>query len=106
MSVYKANNSKWYCKFQLNGERRHLLCTGATNEKEALKLESQFMYKLQQQQNGVIPRDENKYPTLKKVLDNYLKYSLLNRKVYKQDIARVNLVVSFWGETRKANTIF
>lgn len=104
MAVYKTNK-KWYCKFQLNGERRHFLCAGATTEKEALRLENQFKYKLQQQQNGVIPKDEKKYPSLKKVLDNYLKYSLLNRKVYKQDVARVKLVLSFWGETRKANAI-
>lgn len=88
-------NGKWYCRFQLNGERKHLLCTGATNKKEAEQMENAFKYKLQQQQNGIIPRNE-KGVSLNKVLDNFLDYSQHNKKSYKQDKSRVKLLKEYF----------
>ncbi len=60
MTVKQHNNGDLYCRFQINGERKHLKCTGATSKREAEQMEASFMHKLQQQQNGVIPREEKK----------------------------------------------
>lgn len=95
MTVKQQKNGKWYCRFQLNGERHHLLCKGATNRKEAEQTENAFKYKLQQQQNGVIPRDD-KGVTLNKVFDNFLEYSEHNKKSYKQDKSRVRLLKEYF----------
>lgn len=51
MSTYEKNG-KYYCRFQVNGERHHYKCNGATSIKEAQKIENQYIYKVQQQQNG------------------------------------------------------
>lgn len=79
MAVKQHSNGKWYCRFQLKGERKHLLCKGAKNRKEAEQIENAFKYKLQQQQNGIIPRNDNGV-TLNKVFDNFLAYSEHNKK--------------------------
>ncbi len=83
MTISKKNG-KWYCRFQLNGERHHYLCSGATTEKEARKLENQFLYKLQQQQNGVIPKEVKriKLKVLNKLYDDYAR---INKKSYGRD---------------------
>ena len=57
MSIYEKKG-KYYCRFQINGERHHYKCNGATSIKEAQKIENQYIYKVQQQQNGVLPKDE------------------------------------------------
>ena len=51
MTISKRNG-KYYCRFQINGERHHYLCSGASSVKEAEKMENAFKYKLMQQQNG------------------------------------------------------
>ncbi len=72
MSVKKQSNGKWYCRFTIRGERKHLLCIGATNKAEAEDLEAQYKYRLMQQQNGVMPRDtKNIY--FKRLKDLYSK---------------------------------
>ncbi len=95
MTVKQQKNGKWYCRFQLNGERLHLLCAGAKNKNEAEQMENAFKYKLQQQQNGVIPRDD-KGVTLNKVFDSFLDYSEHNKKSYKQDKSRVRLLKEYF----------
>ena len=57
MTVRQHSNGKWYCRFMVRGVSKHLLCDGATNAKEAKEIENAFMYKLQQQLNGVIPKN-------------------------------------------------
>lgn len=105
MAIYKKKNGKYYCRFQIDGERHHFLCAGAESEKDAKKLESQFMFKVQQQQNGVIPKDEKAKIKLKKLKDNYLAYSKLNRAVYKQDIGRMKIIFEFFDENKNADSI-
>ncbi len=104
MTITKRNG-KYYCRFQLNGERHHYLCNGATSKSEAEKIENAFKYKLQQQQNGVIPREDKKRYKLKKLKENFLEYSKLNRSVYKQDIGRLNIAFQFFNEDKYADTI-
>jgi len=56
MTVSKKKD-KWYYQFMLNGERKHGLCTGASDKKEAEQFENAIKFRLAQQQNGVIPRE-------------------------------------------------
>lgn len=108
MTVRKKNG-KYYSRFQINGERHHYLCSGATSVKEAEKMESAFKYKLMQQQNGIIPR-EGKKLTLSNLFNVYLKYAETNKKSYKQDKCRISIIKEYFKNTKyikdiKANNI-
>ncbi len=104
MTVKQRKNGKWYCRFQVNGERLHLLCPGATNKKDAEQIENAFKYRLQQQQNGVISKEEKKM-TVDKLCDKYLEYSELNKKSYKQDKSRVKQIREFFKKYKYINNI-
>lgn len=104
MTVTKKNN-KYYCRFQIKGERHHYLCKGATNKHQAEQIEAALKFKLMQQQNGVIPRDEKK-KSLGEVLSNFLDYSKLNKKTYTHDRGRINLILTFWKDSRTAESIY
>lgn len=101
----REKNGKWYSRFQINGERHHFLCPGATTRKEAENMEAQFKYKVQQQQNGVIPKEGKKRYKLKTLKNNFLKYSEQNRKVYKQDVGRLRIASVFFSDDRYADSI-
>lgn len=100
MTISKKNG-KWYCRFQLNGERHHYLCSGATTEKEALKLENQFIFKLQQQQNGVIPKDKQKVK-FKKLYQLYDIHASLNKRSYQKDKSFVKVLKLYFPESEEA----
>lgn len=104
MTVKQRKNGKWYCRFQVNGERLHLLCPGATNKKDAEQMENAFKYRLQQQQNGVISKEEKKM-TVDKLCDKYLEYSELNKKSYKQDKSRVKHIRECFKKCKYINNI-
>lgn len=76
MTVYKKNN-KYYCRFQIDGERHHYLCSGATSVKEAEKIENALKYKLIQQQNGLLSR-EQKAVRLKTLIALYQESDRIN----------------------------
>ncbi len=97
MPVYQKNNGKWYCRFQIDGERHHFLCAGAKDEKDAKKLECQFMFKVQQQQNGVVPKEDNK--TTQSVIKYYLQYAE-NKKSYQTDKSRMKLIAEFFKKIK------
>ena len=101
MPVYKKNN-KFYSRFQMNGERYHYLCRGATTKSEAEKIENQFKYKLQQQQNGVIPKDELQI-TFKKLYKLYDRYASLNKKSYDKDLSFVKVLKYYFPENSIAS---
>lgn len=104
MSVYKKEN-KWYTRFQINGERRHLLCQGAQSRQEAVKIEAGFKYKLMQQQNGVIPKeDKKKGLSLKKLMLLYTDYNRINNK-QGEPKEKIRAFYEFFGETRNINNI-
>ena len=104
MTITKRNG-KFYCRFQLNGERHHRLCSGATSIKEAEKIENAFKYKLQQQQNGVIPKEEKNVP-LYKLKEIYLDYSETNNRNYKNNIYYINIIMDYFGENTIVQKIF
>lgn len=99
MTISKRNG-KYYCRFQIDGERHHYLCVGAEDEKQARKIETQFMYKIQQQQNGVIPKDMVKF-SLYKLFQIYLEYALNNKKSYSQDRCRVEIMKQYFKSKGK-----
>lgn len=104
MTVKKQLNGKYYCRFQINGERHRYVCHGATTQKEAEKLESQFMFKVQQQQNGVLPKEEKKI-LLYKLLRLYENYSLNNNKDTSHNNSKIKLILSFFGANTNVTKI-
>lgn len=96
MAITKRNG-KYYCRFQLNGERHHKLCAGATSIKEAEKIENAFKYKLQQIQNGVLPKEEKNVPfsQLKKL---YKAYSETNNRNYSNNLYYIKIIMNYFGE--------
>ena len=98
MTITKKKD-KYYCRFQINGERHHYLCSGASSVKEAEKIEAAMKYKIMQQQNGVIPR-ELKNITVSKLFNMFLDYSRVNKKSYNTDVSRVKLILQYFnGQT-------
>lgn len=104
MTVYKKKNGKYYCRFQIDGERHHFLCAGAESEKDAKKLESQFMFKVQQQQNGVLPKKTKDLP-LHKILTLYTDYAAINNKDNAHKTSKVTIIKDFFGANKPIHKI-
>lgn len=98
MSITKRNG-KYYCRFQVNGERHHKLCVGATCIKEAEMIENAFKYKIQQQQNGVIPK-ESKQIKLTRLFDVFENFTTINKKSYRHDLGRLRMFREFFKNIR------
>ena len=96
MTITKKNN-KYYCRFQINGERHHYLCSGASSVPEALKIERAYMYKVMQQQSGVIPKEEKRIK-LSVILDLFESYSKLNKKSYKSDSHMLTIIRAYFKD--------
>ncbi len=103
MSVSKRKN-KWYCRFQINGERHHYLCDGATSKQQAEQIEASLKFKIMQQQNGVIPKEAEKLK-LSALYEEYIKYAQLNKKTWKIDVKRLEIVKQFWKNIKYAEDI-
>ena len=91
-------NDKWYYQFMINGERKHGLCIGASDKKQAEQFENAVKFRLAQQQNGVIPREEKKIP-LSKLANLYENYSKNNKKSYNRDVYFLKIITSFFSES-------
>ena len=103
MTVYEKNG-KYYCRFQIDGERHHYLCNGAGTVKEAKKIEDGFKYKLQQQQNGVLPKNTKKVK-LKILYDLYENYSKRNKRSYSRDISFLRVLKTYFNENIYAQNL-
>lgn len=103
MTVYKKNG-KYYCKFQINGERHHYLCSGASSIREAEKIENAFKYKLLQQQNGVIAKEEKNIP-IYKLLQMYSDYASINNKDKTHKDSKIKIIKYFFGANKPAQSI-
>ena len=101
MSVYKKKNGKWYCRFQLDGERHHLLCKTATTKTEALIEEAEYKTGAIAIQRGYAQPEA----TLSQVFELYLEYSRVNKKTYDHDISRTNLLKQIWKNKKYAKDI-
>ena len=104
MSVYKRNG-KYYCRFQIDGERHHYLCAGASTKSEAEKIENGFKYKIQQRQNGVINLTNKEEKSFGFLCDEFLKYSKTNKKSYKADYSRVNFLKTIISTSKRIKDI-
>lgn len=103
MTITKRNG-KYYCRFQIDGERHHYLCAGAKDEKQALKIEQGFMYKVQQQQNGVIPR-EQKSVSFERLCDMYWDYACANNSDIKHVRSKIKFFKSYFGANKPVDKI-
>ena len=103
MSIYKRKD-KYYCRFQIKGERHHYLCAGAVNLKEAELMENAFKYKIQQQLNGVIPKDKAKVK-LKVLYNLFEQYSKYNKKSYDKDISFIKILKTYFNENLYADEL-
>lgn len=103
MTIYKKKE-KYYCRFQIDGERHHYLCKGATSIKEAEKIENAFKYKLQQQQNGIIPKEE-KSTKFKKLCDLYWDYACANNSDLKHVKSKIKFFKQYFGENKDIKKI-
>lgn len=103
MTITKKKD-KYYCRFQINGERHHYLCSGASSVKEAEKIEAAMKYKIMQQQNGVIPRTEKKIP-LYRMLDLYKIYVETNCKDKGHIKSKINTIISYFGGNKPIQDI-
>lgn len=104
MTVAKHSNGKWYCRFSIKGKRQHLLCAGATTEKEALEIENAFKYKLQQQLNGIIPKElKNVY--FKRLKELYIIHARNNHKKFKNQIYYLNNLERYFNNGKPVNSI-
>lgn len=103
MTISKRNG-KYYCRFQINGERHHYLCNGASSVEEAKLQETAYRFKVDRQQQGIIPREEKdlKFKVLYKLYDNYAK---LNKKSYYNDVHFINVLKIYFPETLNANSV-
>ena len=104
MTVKQHSNGKWYTKFTIRGVTKHLLCAGATTQKEALEIENDFIYKLQQQMNGVIPKDQ-KNVYFSRLIELYIKHAKTNHKKYKSQIYYLNALEKYFNNGKPVNTI-
>lgn len=95
MTISKRNG-KYYCRFQIDGERHHYLCSGATSISEAKKIEDGFKYRLQQQQNGVAPREE-KNVKFESLCNLFEKYSENNKRSYQTDVYSLKILREYFG---------
>ena len=96
MATYKQKN-KWYYQFMLNGERKHGLCAGASDKKEAEQFENAIKFRLAQQQYGVLPREEKNVP-LKQLINCYKRYAKNNKSSYEKDLSFLKIITLFFGE--------
>lgn len=97
-------NGKYYSRFQINGERHNWLCAGATTKAEADRMEAAFMYKVQQRQNGIIPKEEKNLP-LNKLKKIYLDYSETNNRNYKNNQYYIKIIMDYFEENTPAQQI-
>ena len=101
MTITKKNE-KYYCRFQINGERHHYLCKGAKDIKEAQKLETAFKYQIMQEQSGI--KKVDKPIPLSRLLQLYTDYNEQNNR-QKRQIEKERAVEEYFGKSRNVKTI-
>lgn len=102
MTISKRNN-KYYCRFQLNGERYFRACKDCKTLNEARLFEAELIKKISNVQNGLEVQD--KRIKLDKLMDYFLNYSFLNKKSYEQDMYRSKVILNYFGHSRYIETI-
>jgi len=97
MGIYKKPNGKFYCRIQYKRVRQNLLCAGCSKEDEAKIFMANALNHLVQVVNGVA-KDERKQIRFKDLTKVFLTYSETNKKDYKRDKAKVEILKEFFGD--------
>lgn len=97
MGIYKKRNGKFYCRIQYKGQRQNLLCAGCKTEDEAKIFAANALTHLVQVVNGVAV-DDRKIIRFRDLTKVFLIYSETNKKDYKRDKAKVEVLKSFFGD--------
>lgn len=94
MTVRKKGN-KWYCRFQVDGVRYERRCALASNEREALQIESIIKAEIMHgNYNYGIAENAAKFKDGIRIFENYSK---CNKLSYKSDIPYINKALDFFG---------
>ena len=103
MGIYKKNG-KYYCEICYKYKRRHLLCAGCETEQQAKVFMANAFTHFVQVVNGVVKDDIyiTKFKDLTKV---FLEYSKANKKDYKRDKAKVQILHNYFGDKSDIETI-
>ena len=102
MTISKKNN-RYYCRFQINGERYFRACRNCNTLNEARLFEADLIKKINDKQCGV--EIHNKRITLDELMKYFLNYSFLNKKSYEQDMYRSRVILQYFGHSRYIDTI-
>lgn len=103
MGVYKKGN-KYYCRICYKGKRQNLCCVGAKDELEAKIFQANALTNLVQIVNG-LKVDERKEKKFKDVCNIFLDYSKTNKKDYKRDVAKVDVLLEHFNGNTLAKDI-
>ena len=95
MAVYKRNN-KWYCRGRVNGERYHLLCTGAETKDKARELEDAYRYDIRLRQKGLAAKKEQTY-TFEFMMTKYVEVCEANNKTARIAKIQKNKLCEYFG---------
>lgn len=80
------------------------ICAGATTKLEAERIENAFKYRLQQEQNGIMPKEEIRIP-FRRITALYEDYSKINKKSWRTDISRTKVIEKYFGANTLVHTI-
>ena len=103
MGIYKKNG-KYYCEICYKYKRRHLLCVGCDTEQQAKVFMANALTHFVQVINGVVKDDINviRFKDLTKV---FLQYSKTNKKDYRRDVAKVQILHNYFGDKSDIESI-
>lgn len=96
-------NGKYYYQFMAYGVRKHGLCRGCKSETEAKEFESEVYKKVCLEHRGLVEKTDT--ITIKEMFDNFLQYSEANKKDYKNDVIRVNILKQYFDENKPISYI-
>lgn len=100
--IIKKKNGKYYCRFQVNGERHFYLCNGAKNLQEARDIENGFRYKLMKQQQGL---DVLKPVPLKVLYELFETDSAINKRSWSREKYIVKVLKQDFPPERLSNSL-
>lgn len=95
MTVYRKNG-KYYCRFQVDGQRHNFLCKGASKLNEAKDIEKRLILKVFNETGINTPKHKklSKMSSLYYLCFNYSKH---NKKSFKSDNIMLNIIRNYFG---------
>lgn len=93
MSVYNRGN-KWYCRFQINGERHNIACQGAKNKTQALIMENAYKLKILTPQEK---REKHSRIKMNDLFYSFENYSKQNKLSYRSDKVMLSILNDYFA---------